>query len=373
VKRVLILTFTEVVTDPRVMRHVRALRDEFAVVTCGVGPEPEGVASHVELPPADHLPRTPSGLAFLALRQARRAYGQLPAANEARRALAGADFDLAIANDITAVPVAYEAAAGRPVIADLHEYAPRQFEGDWRWRLMVQPFNEALCRIFLPKMAAVTTVGDGIAEEYRRNYGVDCLTITNAAPFRDPQPRAVGPVIRAVHSGGAQPDRQLELMISAAAGIPSLTLDLYLVVSHMNRPYLDLLRQMAGQTRNVRVLDPVPMEQLPATLDDYDVGIYVLPPTSFNTSHALPNKFFDFVQSGLGIIIGPSPEMASLTRRYGLGEVLPDFAESSLRSALTSLDADALAEWKAASSRAAAELSSESQAERLRDLVRRLH
>jgi hypothetical protein len=283
--------------------------------------------------------------------------------------LQDAPFDLVIANDINAVPVALELAAGRPVVADLHEYAPRQFEGDWRWRLMVQPFNEELCRRYLPACAAVTTVCDGIGLEYQREFGVPATTVTNAAPYRGPQRTGVPAVVRAVHSGAAQPNRRLELMMGAAADLPGLTLDLYLVSTAATRPYLEQLRSAAAATSNVRVLDPVPMAALPAVLDGYDLGIFVLPPDSFNARFTLPNKFFDFVQSGLGVLIGPSPEMARLVDRHGLGQVLPDFAEGSLRAALSALEPEQVARWKAASCRAAEALSAQSQAEALRTVV----
>ncbi len=360
--RVLILSFTDVATDPRVMRHIAALRAHYEIVTCGQGPEPEGVSRHVELPVRSHLPTTPRGLAYLALRANERAYRLLPAANAARESLAGVAHDLMLAFDLNTLPVALDVAAGRPVLVDLPEYSPGQFDGDWRWRLMVRPFNTHLCRTYLPKASRAATVCNGIAEQYQREFGVHCLTITNAGEYRAPQPRPVGQVIRAVHSGAAQPNRELELMIRAAADVPGLTLDVYLVASARNRSYLQSLRRLAAASGNVRVLDPVPMIEVPATLDAYDLGVFVLPPNSFNALHALPNKFFDFVQSGLGVLIGPSPEMAHLTRGHGLGLVLPDFTEAALRTALSNLQPETVAGWKAASCAAAPQLSSHSQA-----------
>lgn len=368
-RRVLLLVFTEIVKDPRVMRHLAALRETYEVATCGLGEAPPGVVAHYRLPSAKHLPLTPAGVTNLMLRRTEAAYRRFPDAKLTRELLADAPFDLVIANDINTLPVALEVAGDRPVIADLHEYAPRQFEGDWRWRMLVQPFNEDLCRTYLPRAAAVTAVCDGIGEEYRRCFGVDPVTITNAAPDRNPQYRPAGEVVRAVHSGYAQPNRQLEFMIEAAAGLPGVTLDCYLAFSERNRKYRDRLRAMAQATGNVVVHDPVPMRELPDALDAYDLGIFVLPPASFNQLHTLPNKFFDFVQSGLGVMVGPSPEMATLTEEYSLGQVLPDFAGSTLRNALRALEPGVVSEWKAASCDAASALSSDREAERLREVA----
>lgn len=368
-RRVLLLTFTHVARDPRLLRHIDALRDHYQVITCGVGPTPGGVVEHLRIPDGlDHLPLTPAGLAWLGLRRYSAAAERIPAARAAAGLLEGAEFDVLIANDIVTLPVGLAAAGERPVVMDLHEYAPREMEEDWRWRMLVKPFATALCRE-LPRAAAVTTVADGIAEEYQREFGVFPQTVTNAGRWRRPRPRPTGEPIRAVHSGMAIPNRRIETMIAAATGVEGLTFDLYLVPGGRESGYLESLRRQAAQTPNVRVLSAVPMADLPSTLDDYDVGVYTLPATNFNNLNALPNKFFDFVQSGLGLIIGPSPEMARLVREYGMGAVLPDFSAESLRQTLRGLDRETVDAWKANTCRSAEALSSEQSAAVLRSVV----
>ncbi len=368
-----ILTFSEIVSDPRVLRHIEALAPEHEIVTCGKGPAPAGVVEHFEVPgDAVQVPKTPAVIANLALRRSEAAYRGSAAANAARRLLVGARFDVLLSNDLLALPVGLDVADGRPVLADLHEFAPRQVEGPLRWRYLLGPYMDSLCRTCLPRAAAVTTVCEGIAEEYQRVYGVRVDTITNASAYRSPRPRSAGDPVRLVHTGYAQPNRQLELMIRAASDVDGVALDLYLVPSQWTAEYHRGLRELAAASDNVRVLDPVPMARVPETLDAYDVGVFVLPPSSFNSLHALPNKFFDFVQSGLGVIVGPSPEMARLTTRHDLGLVLPDFEERTLRSALTGLNPDQVSGWKASACGAASQLSGSAQAEDLRAIVARL-
>ena len=53
------------------------------------------------------------------------------------------------------------------------------------------------------------------------------------------------------------------------------------------------------------------LQSVARTLNAHDVGVYVLPPVSFNHLWALPNKVFDFVQGRLALVVGPSPEMAA--------------------------------------------------------------
>ncbi len=60
-------------------------------------------------------------------------------------------FDVLVSNDAVSLPVALEVAAGRPVVADLHEYAPLEMEESWRWRLLFQRFASWICATYLPQ------------------------------------------------------------------------------------------------------------------------------------------------------------------------------------------------------------------------------
>ena len=148
------------------------------------------------------------------------------------------------------------------------------------------------------------------------------------------------------------------------------TLDLILVPSEP--AYFDYLRRLARDRPRVRFLDPVPMPEIAARLNHYDLGLYLLEPNSFNNRHALPNKFFEFIQARLAIAIGPSPEMARLVRAHGLGIVADDFDPRSLAASLKGLTTADIDAFKAASHRAAPVLSWDYEREILRQEVARL-
>ena len=122
----------------------------------------------------------------------------------------------------------------------------------------------------------------------------------------------------------------------------------------------ELKARYAGSDR-VRIHPPVAPHELPGTLNAHDVGVYVLPPVSFNHLWALPNKIFDFVQGRLALVVGPSPEMAAVVRRHRIGVVTDDFTPESLALALDALTAEDVRRYKGASAVAARELSAEQQ------------
>ncbi|GAB7192251.1 glycosyltransferase family 4 protein [Kineococcus sp. NUM-3379] len=362
--RILVLSFSPIATDARVLRQVRQLSSLGDVTTCGFGPHPEPATEHLQVPAGlPSLPLTPAGVADLGLRRYRRAERAAPALAAAARRLAGRRFDLVVANDARALPLAHDVAAGAPVWADMHEWAAEEFSHDLRWRLLVSGFADHLCKVYLPRSAAVTTVCDGIAELYTARYGVACSVLANCPDAQDLHPSLPEPGrLRLVHSGIALRARRLDLMLQAVAQAGEhVSLDLFLMPAGDGGRYLAQLRREAAGCGRITFRDPVPPAELPRAMNGLDVGVFLLPPSNTNARLALPNKFFDFVQARLGVLVGPSPEMARLVRRHSLGWVADGFTAADLGRAIAALDDAGVARAKAASAAAAHELSAQAQ------------
>ncbi|MGV8970459.1 MAG: glycosyltransferase [Microbacteriaceae bacterium] len=364
-RRILVLTYTPFAQEPRALKQVRFLRDSHDVTTAGFGPSPFTDVPHVEIP--DTAPQRWGlfgrllSLGFLVLHL----YSLLPWVNALDRAtarlLSAGNWDIVIAHDLKALEASLKLRPANGVILDLHEYAPRQEEHSFLWRLLIAPYHRWMCRTKVPRAAAVVTVSQGIVDEYKRVFGFDSTLVVNATPYYDLQPGAVNSPLRLVHSGGIAVQRRLDIMIRGVReSAANVTLDLFLVGG--DSPLMTELKELAGDDPRIRFKEPVPYDELVPTLNGYDVGLSIFPPTTFNLAWCLPNKFFDFVQARLGEIVGPSPEMARFIEEYGIGMVLPDFEPSSLARALESLTDDQVTAWKNASAAHADALSSESQA-----------
>jgi len=146
-------------------------------------------------------------------------------------------------------------------------------------------------------------------------------------------------------------------------------LDLMLVADGGLQGYLEKLRGMAESDSRIRFLPPVPMQEVVRFSSQYDIGLYLLEPNSFNHLHALPNKFFEFIQARLAVAIGPLPEMARIVRQYDCGVVSSDFAPKSLAERLMALDHAKINYYKSQSHKAARELCAEQNKDKLLSLV----
>ena len=370
---ILVISFSDLSRDPRVARQIRLLSEHWSVTAAGLA-EPAGDVDYVPLKadaPAGAERLLPRGLRVLrsALGRHERAYWESSDIAHALTSLAGLRPRLILANEIAALPLAVRLAGGRSkVVFDAHEYAPGEWDDIWWWRALYGPQAAHLCRRYIPQADAMTTVSQGIAERYAHEFGATPVVIRNAPAYADLEPQPVGEALRMVHFGWADATRRLEEMIETVRFLDErFSLDLVLV--KRDDAYLERLHRLAADEPRIRFLPPVPMPELPAFANAYDIGLYLLNATNFNRRYALPNKFFEFVQARLAVAIGPSPEMASLVHRYGFGVVSQDHRPRSLADTLLRLDAEQVWQLKQRAHAAAPELCAEREGERLLELV----
>jgi glycosyltransferase involved in cell wall biosynthesis len=372
--RILCVSFSPIYADSRVLRQLEVLRTHGEVTTVGYGLAPDGVATHIEVPEnAASLPQTPLGVARLALRRHKAVELTAPGEKAVRaEVIASGPYDLVVANDARALPLAFAAACGAPVYADMHEWAAEERATVFVWRVLVGPYFEALCKKYLPRAAAVTSVSAGLAGLYRDRYGVATEVVRNAPDLRDLKPTRVDPkVIRLVHSGTADAERNIVELIEAVDRLGErFSLDLYLL--EVPGGHLDVIRKMAAKTPRVTVHDPVPPDTLPTVLNKYDLGVFLYPLKTLSHLYHLPNKFFDFVQARLGLVFSPAPEIDAHIGEYGLGIITSGTSADALVDALRDLSADEVTGYKKAADRAARALSSEPDTARQAALVARL-
>jgi glycosyltransferase involved in cell wall biosynthesis len=373
--RILCISLSPISRDARVLRQLAVLREHGDVTTVGYGPLPDGATEHVQVPDdALTLPQTPMGVLKLATHRLRSAELDAPAVRFALGALAGQRFDLVVANDARALALAFRLADGAPVWGDMHEWAPGQRDQYLVWRLMVAPLMDYMCRTYLPRCAAVSTVAESLVREYDRVYGTKAELVRNARPWEDLEPTPMLPDgrIRLAHSGGAEPNRNLTMLVDAALELEHTTLDLYLVPAGDGGKYLRTLQEKAAGSDRITIHEPVPPAELPRTLNAYDVGVFSLPPDNFNMENCLPNKLFDFLQARLAFAVSPSPEMARFVRDNELGVVSADYSGESFVEALRELTPERVQACKDAAHRHAKELSSDTDVAASHAIVRRL-
>lgn len=374
-KKILILVFNSLRLDVRVKRQIKALRPTYEITAACYEPfEEAGVEFIIIKPKSISFVKKIIVVIPLALRLYKTVYKILFGDNSLTAILRKRNFDLVISNDIETLPLAFSLNIPN-VILDAHEYAPRHFEDRILWKLFYQGFNQFLCVTHLAKLSGMMTVGYGLAKEYERNFGIKPIVITNADHFINLNPKLPDENrIKLVHHGIANPSRKIEEMIEMMNHLDDRFI-LYLILlspgytTGKTKNYLETLKAKNSNNPKVKFLPPVKSDEISTEINQYDIGVFLLPPSNFNYENALPNKFFNFIQARLGIAVGPTPEMASIVKEYKLGVVSDDFTPINLANKLNALTREDIIQFKLNASTAATDFNAQKNAILINQLV----
>jgi glycosyltransferase involved in cell wall biosynthesis len=281
------------------------------------------------------------------------------------------------ANEWDTLPIAVKA-AGRNnarVVFDAHEYAPLEYGEieESLFKTYISPAIYYVIRKYSRFVDASITVAPAIAERYEEEFRLKPVVILNAPQLEDVEQHAVDPRnIRLIHHASAAVSRRLETMIEAMALCDSRYSLHFMLVG--DNDYICHLRQLSEELAPGRVFfhSPVSTEDIVTRISEFDMGLHIIEPRSYNYACSLPNKFFEFIAAGLAVCIGPSPEMAKFVRRYGLGCVASSFQPQDVARTLNSLTVEQIEEMRKASKRAARELNADKEMKKVCDLIQHL-
>lgn len=370
-KKILILCYGNVASDPRVQRQIAALIQDFSIEVCAKGDSGiNGIPFHpVYETPAPSVSRKLKRFIQFTLRMYDAYYWDNYKKTLVAR-LAQKKYHVIIANDIHMLPLALGIAGSlSKVYFDSHDYHPREFDDELAWRIMYKPYIGYLCRKYIPKAAAFSTSSQSIAEGYQKYLNILPHVITNATRYYDLQPATVKENdIRLIHHGAAIAGRKIEVMIETMKHLDK-KYSLNLMLTGKGSAYYNKLKKAAAGCANIFFLDAVPLHDIISTINAYDIGFYCLASTNFNNRNLLPNKIFEFVQARLCVVVSPTHEMAKLVNDYKLGMVSAGFSPVDMANAIKSLTSGQIMQFKQNSHLAAKALTSESNLKKIHSVV----
>ena len=340
-------------TNPRPNRMIRWLKDEYDVTVIGRNiMQVENIENSLLIHPSGMFGTIKRGVnifqkmkevlsrlfMFLIKDYDGLVWASIGSPTELLSSLERTNFDLIITHDCTLLPLAFSIKKkSSKVMLDAREFYPRNFDDQLLWQITVKPLNEFLCEKYLPKCDKVITVSTGIAKEYKKVYKVDSEVIMSLPDSVMVEPSIMGDnIIRMIYHGNANSSRKTELMIEMMDHVDErFTLDFMLVVTDV--AYRNKIVAMAEARKNVRVIPPVPMQDIVKAISIYDIGVFLVPPNNFNLKYTLPNKLFEFIQARLAVAIGPSIEMKRIVEQYQCGVISREFSPQSLANELNQL------------------------------------
>jgi len=303
-------------------------------------------------------------------------YWNRPGHRKAFEILSKLDVDLVLANNWWSLPLASRYKMNRPskIVLDLHEYALDEFTDRGWLKHLYQPMIEYQFQKYLSDADATIVVNPSIANRYQREFGIDPIVVMNAPALNETVSFKPTPLneVKLVHHGYASPERRLERMIEIVKYLDQrFTLTFILGGNEKYRRYLEkyALRVAPGR---VYFREWVLPDELPLVLNQFDMGIFVIPSMGFSLRNSLPNKFFEFLMACLPICVGAMPEMARIIEQYSCGVVADTEEPEKVAAVLNVLSADDLNVMKQAAMYARRFLNAELEQKKLLELVEHL-
>jgi len=262
------------------------------------------------------------------------------------------------------------------LIFNAHEFYPEQFSESVGWNNERKYLNK-IGKDFLKSIDKMFTVCPGIQERYYKDFSLHQqlqVSIKNCAKFYELPQSMVGDKIKLIHHGIANRNRRLELMLEVAE-LVTFGFEFYfmLVPSPYDPDYFDYLVTEIKKRKNCYLVEPVSTSTIVEHINQYDLGFYMYNnEDNFNMQHYLPNKFFEFIQARLGIVIGPYVEMKNLVTQYNIGVVSESNHVIDMAKLISGLSREQTSVFKKNSDKAAKELCGEKEIQKMADVFKNL-
>ncbi|GER86352.1 hypothetical protein KDW_05140 [Dictyobacter vulcani] len=295
--------------------------------------------------------------------------------------------DIYHAGDLTALPACYIAAKLRrkPVILDFYECPIPAPETDivfWRWLgwLMVISLGAVL-----PHCEGVIAVSPLIAREFQQRYHLsEVLVLRNILEYctvakSDLLRQSLGLSSEtriALYQGGIFANRRLDLLVQAAAFLERDNIIVMMGPSDQKTlVHLQRLISRKGVADRVKIIPPVPYDELLDWTASADIGLIVLDPDySLSIRLSLPNKLFEYLMAGLPVLSSQLDGVVDILTAYETGRVVTSLTPTNISTAINRMlrDRDELDRMHKNAHNAAKELCWEKEKQQLIHLYQRI-
>lgn len=355
-KRCLIICYTDLSRDPRVMKHYQALKDDYDVFTAGVSAigQEQAFTKIVESEFWNRLnvlleSKNTRWLFFLPVKTLNflrfkifknfyfLRYWNTSRIKDYMRLSGLKNIDLIVSNDLNTLPLAIALARKQTkVVYDAHEYHAEEYAENPFWVSYNRPWISYLYRRYISRPDLCMTVGDNIARRYEQEYGKPFAVILNAPPFVEVKPSVTSPdKIKLVYSGMYGPTRKVDEIIRAM-DLLSANYELHLLVANQSEQLKQTVQGSRSANR-IYIHPAVGLREVSGFLNQFDVGVHLMSSNNFNNDNALPNKYFQYIQARLVTAFGPLSEIGAFTKEHHTGIISEDYTGAGLATALQKL------------------------------------
>jgi len=200
-------------------------------------------------------------------------------------------------------------------------------------------------RFLLPRVDAVLTVNEALAEVLHVEYGAKekPVVVMNCQPHANPgrtlrlaeflKNRGIQGKRIVLYQGALKPGRGLSQLVRAFEFLED-DIVLVLMGDGALKQELSVLVRRLGLDTRVWFHPPVPPDVLLTYTASADLGVVIYENTCRNNYLCLPNKLFEYLAAGIPIAMCNFPELRKLLRKYEIGREFDPSSPRSIASAI---------------------------------------
>ena len=367
-KIIAVISFSDISNDSRVKRQINLVKSYFDVITIGFG-KYQGSLDHLQIKNNRNFLKKMFFL-FLIISRRYKTYFQIRF--EFNRIISFINkykVSCYILNDSNSWPFA-EYLKDKKYIIDAHEYSLDELSDNYLWRLILKPLKKWTLQ-FIDNSNLRFSVEKNICAKWEMATKKDFILLRNFSNYsKISEKNNKNRLIKIIHHGIAEPSRKIENMILAIGGCGENYKGTFYLKSS-NKVYLNYIKKISS-INNVEILEPINENLLINEGNKFDIGILSIYPSNFNYKYCLPNKLFQFIQSRIPIISGPTPSIKKIIEKYDIGKVAKSFEANDLSQTIKTLTKNDIKRMKTNCNLAAKELSWEIEGMKLIEEIKKM-
>ncbi len=230
-----------------------------------------------------------------------------------------------ISNDLDTLPANFLTSKLRSakLVYDSHEYFTEVPE--LKGRKFVKNFWSGIEKVLVPRVNAAYTVNESLAKMYSAKYGIEFGVIRNvpddhmeSEEFSVPKEFIKYDFI--IYQGAVNKDRGLEEIIEIIYEEKK-----YKLIIAGDGDVIGALKnkvRFLGIENNVLFIGKIRPRNLKWLTTQAALGISLEKKTNLNYYYALPNKLFDYIHAGIPVLCSGFPEMRKIVQGYDVGKIV---------------------------------------------------
>jgi glycosyltransferase involved in cell wall biosynthesis len=209
----------------------------------------------------------------------------------------------------------------------------------------------------LPKLKTMFTVNETLAKIYSEKYHIPVQAVRNVPKLEGYRKNENGVNIREkygiapkdfllIYQGAVNKDRGLEELIEAFSYLPEAYHLLIIGTGDVHQQLLEKTLEL--ELHRVHFLGQIPFSELATYTFQADLGVSLEKSTNLNYRFALPNKVFDYLASGVPILMSPLIELCAIIDKHDVGKLLPSHEPKDIAQSIETIftNQKQLAIWK---------------------------